>query len=123
MLNKNQVAFYKTSIDDREYIYKYYVLETSKEMAINNKKYIIPCYGICIVSEVYENGNMCFSFEDSIEHLTPLLSKVLNLVEYLKNNGVSPVHLIDIAGEFVDEWVNDFDEKAYNMIGEISVAI
>lgn len=42
MLNKNQVAFYKTSIDDREYIYKYYVLETSKEMAINNKNTLYP---------------------------------------------------------------------------------
>lgn len=123
MPNKNEVTSYKTSIDDRECIYKYYVLETSKEMTINNKKFIIPCYGINVVSEVYEGGKMCFSFENSIEHVTPFLGKVLNLIEYLKINGVSPIHLIEVAGEFVDEWVNDFDNKAYNMIGEISVAI
>lgn len=123
MYKKNEVASCKTRIDDKECIYKYYVIETSKNIFLDEKNVSVSCYGIDVVSEVYKNGSICFSFEDSIEYLTPFLDKVLKLIEYLKDNGVSPVHLIDIAGEYADEWVSDFDIKAYLENGEISAAV
>lgn len=124
MLVKNEVGSCRIRIDDgKECIYKYFVIETSKEIFINGKNVNIPCYGICIESEVYEEGMLSSTFENTIEYATPFLSKILKLIDYLKQNEVSPVHLIDVAGEFIDEWVNDFDIKAYYVTGDICIAI
>ncbi|SKA87951.1 hypothetical protein SAMN05443428_10885 [Caloramator quimbayensis] len=124
MYNKNEIASYKTRLDDdKECIYKYYVIETNKEMDVDGKKLSVSCYGIDVISELYEKGKLCSSFEDSINYLTPFLGKVLKLIDYLKDNGVSPLHLIDIAGEYADEWVGDFDIEVYLERGEISAAV
>ncbi|MDB2097813.1 DUF6514 family protein [Clostridium paraputrificum] len=44
--------------------------------------------------------------------------KVKGLLNLLYKNEVSPIHLIDIIGEYVDKWVGDFEEskKMVNML-------
>lgn len=54
------------------------------------------------------------TFKDSIELVSPIEDKVKNLLRMLYENQVSPIHLIDIVGPFVDEYVNDFKEISFN---------
>ncbi|WP_407644975.1 DUF6514 family protein [Clostridium polyendosporum] len=41
--------------------------------------------------------------------ISPQRHKVHNLLKMIYDNGVSPRHLIDILGEYVDTYVIDFD--------------
>ncbi|EYE88858.1 hypothetical protein Q428_05630 [Fervidicella metallireducens AeB] len=95
-----------------EFIYRYFLLQSLKEININDKSVEIPSFGIGVVSEELNDGKIINIREDSIEHVSTYREKVLNLIEFIKANEVSPIHLIYIAGEYVDEWVNDYDEQA-----------
>ena len=56
------------------------------------------------------NGQEINNIErDSVEYISPALYKVNSLLSLLYNNNVSPVHLVDVIGEYVDEYVEDFD--------------
>ncbi|MPQ43135.1 DUF6514 family protein [Clostridium tarantellae] len=58
-------------------------------------------------------GNELINIErDSIEKITCKLEKVENLIKLLYDYNVSPMHLIDILGEYVDEYILDFDKCA-----------
>ncbi|MDU1855534.1 MAG: DUF6514 family protein, partial [Clostridium baratii] len=56
------------------------------------------------------------SYKDSVELISPVESKVKGLLKMLYENQVSPIHLIDIIGEYVDEYVNDFKNIDLNAI-------
>ena len=50
------------------------------------------------------------SFKDSVELISPVKEKVIKLLNMLYENQVSPIHLIDVIGPYVDEYVNDFNK-------------
>ncbi|MGL4848602.1 MAG: DUF6514 family protein [Clostridium sp.] len=56
----------------------------------------------CIGEEIID------SYKECVELISPNEKKVKELLEKLYNNQVSPLHLIDIAGEMIDESVADF---------------
>ena len=69
----------------------------------------ISAYGI-EVEKIGMNGQEINNIErDSVEYISPALYKVNSLLSLLYNNNVSPVHLVDVIGEYVDEYVEDFD--------------
>lgn len=50
------------------------------------------------------------SFKDSVELISPIKEKVIKLLNMLYENQVSPIHLVDIIGPYVDEYVSDFNK-------------
>lgn len=73
-------------------------------------------YGIEIERTDYKGDLEIDSYKDSVELISPVESKVKGLLKMLYENQVSPVHLIDIIGEYVDEYVNDFKNIDLNAI-------
>lgn len=65
-------------------------------------------FGIEIERTDYKGELEIDSYKDSVELISPVESKVKDLLKMLYENQVSPIHLIDIIGEYVDEYVNDF---------------
>ncbi|KPU43401.1 hypothetical protein OXPF_28420 [Oxobacter pfennigii] len=95
----------------RQAIYRYILIETHKEIEFGSKKIDLPCFGIEIVrEELTGDGAGCIE-KDSIEFLTTYRYKAVQLLKKLYDNTVSPLHLIDIAGIYADEWIKDFDEQ------------
>lgn len=47
---------------------------------------------------------------DSVDIISTKEGKVRSILELLYQNNVSPIHLIDIIGAYVDECVEDFNE-------------
>ena len=47
---------------------------------------------------------------DSVDIISIKEDKVRSILELLYKNNVSPIHLIDIIGAYVDECVEDFNE-------------
>lgn len=70
-----------------------------------------------IVKNLYKEINLedkCYKFcyrlieRDSVDKISPNKDKVEVLVEKLHKYEVSPIHLIDVIGEDVDNCVADF---------------
>lgn len=68
-----------------------------------------------------EGGRLEDIFSDSLTVVSSVKDKVVNLIEFLKDNEVSPHHLVDIVGEYADEWVGDFDRDARCLLESISL--
>lgn len=98
MIKENFVFVRVTNGIERKYNYK--LIEN--EINQNN------VYGIEIERVDYIKEEMIDSFKDSVELISPNKEKVSKLLKMLYENQVSPLHLIDIAGEYIDECVNDF---------------
>ena len=76
----------------------------------------LQTYGVQIKREDYNGEDKINEEEDSIERVSTQIQPVKEIVLNLYKNQVSPIHLIDILGEFVDEHVYEFD---VNMITNV----
>lgn len=106
MLKENYEV--KKVINDGELTYKYKLIESE----YNNTR----VYGILVEKELIKDKKVIDIQGDSISLISPKKEKVQRLLEVLYNGKVSPIHLIDIVGEYVDKCVYDFNE--YELIHE-----
>ena len=65
-------------------------------------------YGISVSREYIKNNEVIDEYEENIKFVSPIKDKVKELLEMLYRGQVSPIHLIDIAGDYVDNCVDDF---------------
>lgn len=113
----SSVELYNTSIriegrsEGCESTYRYILLECKKEINYRGQAMIVPCFGVSIVREDLKDGKVYSVKKDSIECMTTYKYKASQLLKKLYDNLVSPIHLIDIAGEYADEWVEDFEAE------------
>ncbi|ACD24092.1 MULTISPECIES: DUF6514 family protein [Clostridium] len=69
----------------------------------------ITAYGIEVQSQNSNTTNKAFNEKDSVNLISINRHNVKTLLTKLYENRVSPLHLIDIIGEYVDEHVCEFD--------------
>lgn len=65
-------------------------------------------YGIEVERKDFNNEVLINIERDSIEKISPNKGNVESLVDKLHKYEVSPIHLIDVIGEYVDNYVADF---------------
>lgn len=119
MLNKVEIHTCKTSFEDgREYVYIYYMTESVKDVIVENLEVSLTSYGIGIIREEILNGKVVDTFEDRFDSISPVRSKVVTLLNQLVRHEVSPVHLIEVIGTEVDEWISDYEIEA---IGKLNI--
>lgn len=99
------------TIGDREYEYNYRLLKNNVSLSYGNDTMEVQSYGIEVERQDIVNGTVTNVLIDSIKSISPYRFKVHNLLKLLYDNEVSPVHLIEVLGEYIDEYVIDFDEK------------
>ncbi|GKU26886.1 DUF6514 family protein [Clostridium folliculivorans] len=91
----------KVNFDDKEYNYSYRLIKTDFRGS--------AVYGIEIERTDYDHNNNMVNIErDCIEKISPIYDNVHQLLSLVYENQVSPIHLIDILGERVDELLGDF---------------
>lgn len=86
--------------DNLRHDYQYRIIET-KYNEVNT-------YGIEIERKDFNNDVLINIERNSIEKISYYLEKVRELLSILYKNEVSPIHLVDIFGEKVDEYVSEF---------------
>lgn len=96
-------------VDNVEYEYVYKLLESDYNFTKNEKTSSLKAYGIEIEGKNIVKGEVRSNYKDFIKYISPNKEKVVKIIELLNNNTVSPIHLIDVIGEYVDEYVSDFD--------------
>ena len=88
------------SFDDRESKYIYRIVENS----IRNRQ----AFGIEIERQDFEEGEVINLERDIVDIVASNQRKAEDILMLLFNNLVSPIHLVDIVGEYADLCVNDF---------------
>lgn len=92
--------------------YKYFYRLTKREIAIyNNDNNIMPTqsYGIEIERHDLVNESLVNVEKNEVVNVSTSRHKVHNILKYLFENTVSPIHLIDVIGEEVDLSVSDYN--------------
>ena len=103
------------NLEGKKYKYIYRITKSSFPIKINEEIVNLDCYGIeTECEEILENCVVSVE-RSSIEKISTSRYKVHNLVKLLYDNSVSPIHLVDVIGEYVDEYVSDFDSTAINL--------
>lgn len=98
----------------RQATYKYMLLEGEKEIENFGQTLKVPCFGVEIIREDMDDDHIYAMDSDKIEAMTTYKYKAVQLLKKLYDNFVSPVHLLDVAGDIADEWTSDFDEAFAN---------
>lgn len=96
--------------DDKKRVYYYRMTKNEMVLTMEGESATVQTYGIEIERHDMVDGTVVNTEEESIETISPQRHKVHNLLKLLYDNLVSPVHLIDILGEYIDEYVIDYDE-------------
>lgn len=99
------------TVEDRMYEYHYRMIKDNVTLSYGNNTMEVQSYGIEVERHDIVNGAVRDVSFDSIKSISPYRFKVHNLLKLLYDNEVSPVHLIEVLGEYIDEYVIDFDEK------------
>lgn len=86
-----------------KYEYSYRIMETN----FNNSAF----FGIEIERIDYINGKVVNIERETIDKISEDLNKVEQLHKLVFDNLVSPIHLIDILGEYVDKYIAEFKEE------------
>lgn len=68
-------------------------------------------FGIEVEKQDIKNGAVTNIERDAVDIISNKEEKVKQILELLYRNNVSPIHLVDVIGEYVDEYVQDFDNE------------
>lgn len=66
-------------------------------------------FGIDVERQDLKDGVLINIERDSVDMISTKEDKVRSILELLYKNNVSPIHLIDVIGAYVDEYVEDFN--------------
>lgn len=108
-LSKNE------NLEGIKYKYIYRLTKRDFPVKIKNEANNFQCFGIEVECQAIVDNSVISIERNSIEKISPYRFKVHNLLKLIYDNSVSPLHLTDIIGEYVDEYVSDFDSVAVDI--------
>lgn len=99
------------SVEKIKYNYFYRLLKGKTSIACETDTIEVQSYGIEVERQDILNGELINIERDCVKNISPNKDKVHNLLELLYYHTVSPVHLVDVLGEYIDEYIIDFDKE------------
>ncbi|WP_446897894.1 DUF6514 family protein [Clostridium sp. LBM24168] len=109
----------RTGVDDlndsMRRIYFYRLIKNEMNITCNWDIIPLQSYGIEIERQDLLNDKLIDVCRDCVINISPDRYKVHSLLKLLYNSQVSPVHLVDIIGDYVDEYILDFDKQLKSM--------
>jgi len=105
----------KVTDGDVDYNYFYRLVKNQITVSMYDELTKVQAYGIEIERQDVTNGEVICIQRDCVQNISPQRHKVKNLIKILYDNSVSPIHMIDILGEYIDEYTSDFDEILKNI--------
>ena len=106
----------KVTDDDVKHNYFYRLVKSEISVSMYDEPTEIQAYGIEIERQDIIDDTVVFIERDFVENISPQRHKVKNLMKMLYDNTVSPIHMIDILGDYIDEYISDFDEMLKNIV-------
>ena len=95
--------------EEKKYKYYYRLLRSELRIFGSQDSEITQCYGIEVERKDIVDGLIVQIERTCVERISPHRYKVHTLLKFLYDNTVSPIHMIDIIGEDIDEHVLEFE--------------
>ncbi|MGK0466796.1 MAG: hypothetical protein ACJAX4_002086 [Clostridium sp.] len=105
----------KLTENDVKHNYFYRMVKSQMSISMYGELTHVQAYGIEVERQDIVNDTVVFIERDCVENISPQRHKVKNLLKMLYDNNVSPIHMIDILGDYIDEYIVDFDEMLKNI--------
>lgn len=105
----------KLTENDVKHNYFYRMVKSQMSVSMYGELTHVQAYGIEVERQDIVDDTVVFIERDCVENISPQRHKVKNLLKMLYDNNVSPIHMIDILGEYIDEYIVDFDEMLKNI--------
>lgn len=99
------------SVDEIKCNYYYRLIKGKILITYETNTVEVQSYGIEIERQDLQDGKLINIERDCVKNISPERHKVHNLLKLLYDNLVSPIHLIDVLGEYIDEYIVDFDKE------------
>ncbi len=96
--------------DDVKHNYFYRLVKSEMSVSMYGEPTEVQAYGIEIERQDIIEDTVVFIERDCVENISPQRHKVKNLMKMLYDNTVSPIHIIDVLGDYIDSYISDFDE-------------
>ncbi len=103
------------NLEDKEYIYYYKLIKSNLYISWQEENIKVQYYGIEILRKDFQKGKLINSESNNIRHISPHRYKVHNLLKMLYEKTVSPIHVVDIIGEYADKYVVDYENVLKNV--------
>ena len=103
--------------------YFYRLIKSSFPTKFHDERINVDCFGIEVERHDIINNCITRIERESIERISPYRYKVHNLLKFINDHAVSPIHLIDVLGEYVDEYTLDFNYSIENLDEQLSETI
>ncbi len=97
--------------DEMERSYHYRMLKSNISLDYSNQSVEVQAYGIEVERQDIKDGKVINIERNYVRGISPQRHKVHKLLKLLYDNSVSPIHLIDILGDYIDEYIVDFDKE------------
>ena len=97
-------------VGDTRHVYFYRLVRRNIVMTSENGSIEVQSYGIEIERQDMVNDELIAIRRENIENVSPHRHKVHNLLKLLYDNLVSPIHVVDVIGEYVDCYSSDYEE-------------
>jgi len=97
-------------VGDMRHVYVYRLVKSNLIMTSENDAMEVQSYGIEVERQDMLNDELVAIVRENVCNVSPQRHKVHNLLKLLHDNIVSPIHLVDVIGEYVDCYSCDYDE-------------
>lgn len=105
----------KVSDENGKHNYFYRMVKSEMSVTMLGGDTKVQAYGIEVERQDIIDDMVVFIERDCVQNISPQRHKVKNLIKMLYDNTVSPIHMVDILGEYIDEYITDFDEMLKNI--------
>lgn len=106
----------KVTEGDVVHNYFYRLVKSQISVSMYDEVTKVQAYGIEIERQDTVSGIVECIQRDSVLNISPQRHKVKELFKMVYENTVSPIHIIDILGEYIDDYTSDFDEMLNNIV-------
>ncbi|AWI07246.1 DUF6514 family protein [Clostridium drakei] len=109
MIVENLVRTQKT--EKMRYNYLYRLLKSKLSITYGIDTIEVQAYGIEVERQDFLEDKLVNIERDCVKSISTQRYKVHNLLKLLYDNCVSPIHLIEVLGENIDDYIVDFDKE------------
>lgn len=103
--------FRSESVNEMKCNYYYRVIKGKISITYEKDTIEVQSYGIEVERQDLIDGKLINIERECVESISPERHKVHNLLKVLYDNLVSPIHLIEILGDYIDDYIVDFDKE------------
>ncbi len=93
--------------------YTYRLIQRDLHVENHGENQSIKAYGVEVESKRKNNDKIVQASKEEVRYVTPYKYKGSQFLHMLERNMVSPIHLVEVAEEVIEEFYKDFDKELY----------